>query len=318
MADQIPRPRQHAGVYVSDAISQLPAKIDNGFSKYTDIRPYKQGGKAELKICKDTNLGRRVLLKMLRPDCADDHQELRRLVREARITALLQHPGTAPVYELGQTDQGQFYFSMKHIIGQTLFDIIVKLSRREPDAEQMFTLDRLLTIFMQVADALAYAHARGVIHRDVKPENIIVGQFGEVQLIDWGTAKIWGMPNEGEDDSVLQRGGTPLYMSPEQVLGHHHIDERTDVFSLGIVLYEILAQREPFRGANIRATFDNIINTTPKRPSDVSPHRTIPSRLDEICLKAIEKDPKDRYSAMSALINDVSTFRNETVLRGNA
>ena len=238
-------------VYVADVEGQVPESISNTFQKYTRITPMKEGGKAQLFTCKDTNLGRQVVLKMLRPDLKEDRLELRRLIREAKITAQLSHPATVPMYELGQDDQGRWYFSMKRIVGHTLFDIIVSLAQRDPVAEKQFDLNRLLNVLTQVGDALAYAHACGVIHRDVKPENIIVGQFGEVTLIDWGTAKVWGMPNEVGDDSPEERSGTPLYMSPEQVNGRRMVDERTDVYSLGIVMYEMMAQRERFRGANI-------------------------------------------------------------------
>jgi len=246
-------------VMVADIEGQPPERISNGFAKYCNFHSLNEGGKATLSSCKDTNLGRRVVLKMLRKELRGDQVELRRLIREARITAQLAHPATVPMYELGQTDQGDWFFAMKKIDGWTLFEIIVGLAQRNEQIEQNFDLNRLLSIFTQVGDALVYAHARGVIHRDVKPENIIVGMFGEVTLIDWGAAKVWGMPNDGDESTAGDRGGTPLYMSPEQVTGNRMVDERTDVYSLGVVLYEILCQREPFRGAKIADTFDNIV-----------------------------------------------------------
>lgn len=202
-------------VSVSDVDGEPPSDISNSFQKYTHFQSLKEGGKARLVSCKDTNLGRRIVLKMLRPELSNDKIELRRLLREARITAQLQHPATAPLYELGQTDRGEWFFAMKKIDGSTLFDIIVSLAKREPAAEATFDLNRLLSILTQVGDALTYAHIRGVIHRDIKPENIIVGMFGEVTLIDWGAAKVWGMCNDGDETTKGERGGTPLYMSPE-------------------------------------------------------------------------------------------------------
>ena len=226
-------------------------------------------------------------------------------------------PCTVPIYELGIDDRDRFFFAMKQVAGRSLFKVIVGLARRVPEDEAEFTLDRLLLVFVQVGEALCYSHAMGVIHRDIKPENVLVGQFGEVTLLDWGSAKVWGMPNEGDDDSVRDRGGTPLYMSPEQVLGHRHLDERTDIFSMGIVLYEMLAQREPFRGANVRATFDNIVNEEPKKISEVSPHRNVPEQLEEICFRAMQKEPRNRYSSMSAMVDDVRKFRSDAMLRGS-
>ena len=304
-------------IYVSATNASAPELVKNDFAKYVGFKSYATGGKAELRSCRDTNLGRQVVIKSLREEYKDDRRELQRLVREARISAQLQHPVTVPVYEMGTDDQGRFYFAMKQVAGRSLFNIIVGLARRVAADEAQFPLDRRLEIFVQVGEALCYAHAMGVIHRDVKPENVLVGQFGEVTLIDWGSAKVWGMPNEGDDDKFRDRGGTPLYMSPEQVLGHRHLDERTDIFSMGIVLYEMLAQREPFRGHNIRATFDNIVNEDPKRIKDVSPHLDVPTQLEEICFRAMQKEPRNRYGSMSQMINEIRAFRTEAMQRGS-
>ena len=302
-------------VFVSDIEVEPPKRISNTFKKYAHFRELSTGGKARLVSCKDTNLGRRVVLQMLRDEFFEDDVELRRLIREARITAQLQHPATVPMYELGQDDNGNWFFAMKKIEGKTLFEIIVGLARRETQYESTYDLNHLLGILTNVGDALAYAHTRGVIHRDIKPENIIVGMFGEVTLIDWGAAKVWGMPNDGGEGTKGQRGGTPLYMSPEQVTGHRMVDERTDIFSLGIVMYEMMAQREPFRGADIGKTFDNIVNKAPTPPREAAPHRVIPQKLEEICLKALEKDPNDRYQSMTAMMSAVNKFRNDSLLR---
>lgn len=301
-------------VFVADVEGEPPPKISNSFKKYTHFRALGTGGKASLVSCKDTNLGRRVVLKMLRPELAEDQVELRRLLREARITAQLQHPATVPLYELGQNDEGDWFFAMKKIEGHTLFEIIVGLARREARTEREFDLNRLLGILTQVGDALSYAHVRGVIHRDVKPENIIVGMFGEVTIIDWGAAKVWGMPNDGDEDTMGQRGGTPLYMSPEQVLGNRLVDERTDIFSLGVVMYEILCQREPFRGRDVSQTFRNIVEKAPLPPREAAPHRYIPEALERICLKAMSKDPNDRYSSMRAMMEAVNQFRSDSLM----
>ena len=197
-------------VMVADIEGQPPNRISNEFGKYCDFRSLTQGGKATLSSCKDTNLGRRVVLKMLRKELRDNPVELRRLIREARITAQLAHPATVPMYELGQNDEGDWYFAMKKIEGWTLFEIIVGLAQRKKEIEEEFDLNRLLNIFTQVGEAMIYAHARGVIHRDIKPENIIVGMFGEVTLIDGGAAKVWGMPSDGDETTAGDRGGTSL------------------------------------------------------------------------------------------------------------
>ncbi len=180
--------------------------------------------------------------------------------------------------------------------------------------------------------ALSYAHARGVIHRDLKPENIWVGNFGEVILLDWGVAKVWGHAddNESMSHSVLrtsawarrgqlqtltgggQRPGTPLYMSPEQVNGSRGIDERSDIFSVGVCLYEILAIREPFRGQTIDETFDNIRHLDVDPPSRASPERGITPAADAVVMKALQKRPGDRYQSMRELINDIHDLEVES------
>lgn len=303
-------------MFVANVEHQPPEKISNAYAKYADFKELNSGGKAVLIQCRDTNLGRDVVLKKLRPEFRNDAIELRRLLREAKITAQLQHPATVPLYELGQDDDGNWYFAMKKIEGYTLFEAIVSLAQREPEAEKHFTLQRLLAIFTQLGDAVQFAHLRGIIHRDIKPENVIIGMFGEVNLIDWGTAKIWGMPYDDGDEENNQRDGTPLYMSPEQVLGNRNVDERSDIFSMGIVLYEMLAQREPFRGREVRETFDNIVHEPPMLPSEAAPHRNIPTRLEKICLKAMEKLPADRYQSMRLMLTDIESFLSDAINKG--
>ena len=304
-------------IFAADVSGEPPEDFSNDFRKYHQFQALGSGGKADLVVCKDTNLGRPVVLKKLRKDVANYEKELSRLLREARITAQLQHPATVPLYEIGKDDEGNWYFAMKKIEGQTLFEIIVGLYNREPKIERHFNLTRLLNIFRQVCDALSYAHSRGVIHRDIKPENIIIGMFGEVTLIDWGVAKVWGMPNEGDEQKGVDRGGTPLYMSPEQILGHKPVDERTDVFSMGIVLYEMMTQREPFRGPTIQDTFNNIINNAPLEPRQAATHRFIPVTIESICLKAMEKDPANRFQSMDEMAEEINKFQNEALMRGS-
>lgn len=322
MADQ--PPDQYPMIHLTGTDADLPSWFTNDFRKYKSLRAMAGGGNGQLFACYDSNLGRRVCIKRLPPESANNKRERRRLLREARVTAQMSHPNTVPVYELGKDDTGAIYFAMKKIEGRDLFRILSLVAQKDPDAVREFTLDRLLGILVQAANALAYAHAHGVIHRDMKPENIMVGLFGEVMLMDWGVAKVWGLPDEGADEdepqdtgdnleerltSPGQRPGTPLYMSPEQVNGSKNIDERTDIFSVGVVLYEILALREPFRGRTIDETFQNILYAPAEPPSKVAQGRRVPKRLDEICLKAIEKKPVDRYQSMQAMINAVRDFR---------
>jgi serine/threonine-protein kinase len=265
--------------------------------------------------------GRTIAVKSLLPAARFDRRERRRLLREARVTAQLQHPNTVPVYDIGNDAKEGIYFSMKRISGENLFEVLKRIARGDQAAIDAFPLSRRLDIVISACQALAYAHARGVIHRDVKPENIWIGNFGEVVLLDWGVAKVWGHADDesairqsvlkADDDSSGelqnltgggQRPGTPLYMSPEQVSGNRGIDERSDIFGAGVCLYEVLAIREPFRGRTIDETFENIRTRTPPPPSERSPDHGIPVEADEIVMRAINKSPAARFQTMREMI----------------
>ena len=220
-----------------EPIPDLPHPIPVGLARYTSFREIAQGGTGILRACLDTVIGRTVVVKSLREEIKFDRRERRRLLREARVTAQLQHPNTVPVYDIGDDDQAGVYFAMKRISGENLFEVLKRIAQGDQATIDAFPIERRLEIVADACQALAYAHARGVIHRDVKPENIWVGNFGEVILLDWGVAKVWGHADDNEpirqsvlksrhpDDDVQmrtltgggQRPGTPLYMSPEQI-----------------------------------------------------------------------------------------------------
>ncbi len=320
-----PQKDPYPGIYLATTDAGLPKWFTNDYEKYSNFQKMADGGNGVLFSCKDGNLGRTVAIKKLSPDARVDAVQRRRLLREARITAQLAHPNTVPVYEIGKDDDGNLYFAMKKIEGENLFNILCRIAQGDEPTRQRYSLDRLLEVLVQASDALAYAHTSGVIHRDVKPENILVGFFGEVFLMDWGVAKVWGMPNEvGVDDMIKssleerltnagRRPGTPLYMSPEQVRDIP-VDERTDIFSLGVVLYELLALQEPFKGETIQQTFDNILHYTPPPPSQISRHLKVPKRLDAVCARAMEKKPGDRYQSVTEMTRDIRQFREEAML----
>ena len=309
----------YQSIYLFYTDVDLPPAFSNDYSKYQRFRKLGSGGKGDLQTCFDESLGRTVVYKSLRSDLADNVRERRRFLREARIAAQLQHPNTVPIYEIGRDPEGTLYYTMKRVVGRNLFEILVALYRQEPDTLTLFPLDRRLDILVQACHALAYAHTHGVIHRDIKPENILVGQFGEVMLLDWGIAKIWGMPNEDRDAEVAmsdaeltapgERPGTPLYMSPEQVLGNRYVDERTDVYSVGVVLYEMLTFSLPFQGRDVRASFEKIASAPLEPPRQRAPQRTIPAALETICLKALARHPQDRYQSIRSLVDAILQYR---------
>ncbi|NDH94164.1 MAG: serine/threonine protein kinase, partial [Planctomycetia bacterium] len=197
-------------------------------------------------------------------------------------------------------------------------EILKRVAQAVPGSVSEFPLRRRVEIVATAGLALMYAHARGVIHRDIKPENIWVGNFGEVILLDWGVAKVWGQPDDAPAHPLVasqqhkqvqaltmagERPGTPLYMSPEQVnVNRATVDERSDIFSFGVVLYEVAALREPFRGRVIQETFDNIIHDTPPPPSSMRPEEPIPKSLDAVVMKAISKNPADRYQTVRQML----------------
>jgi serine/threonine protein kinase len=216
----------------------------------------------------DIDLGREVALKTLRAEHAGNLSLTRRLVEEAQIGGQLQHPGILPIYELGLDSAKRPFFAMKLVRGRTLAELLKE--RRNPQEDQ----PRFLGIFEQLCHAMAYAHARGVIHRDLKPANIMVGRFGEVQIVDWGLAKVLPRTSSGDDTwdlaprdsespltdpnamaALSEAGsvlGTPAYMPPEQASGDiEHLDERSDVFGLGAILCEILTGKPPYEGARL-------------------------------------------------------------------
>ncbi|MCM2370907.1 serine/threonine-protein kinase [Aporhodopirellula aestuarii] len=312
-------------IILSGTDPDLPKDVPPGLKRYTGKREMARGGTAVLQSAFDPVTGRTVAIKKLLPETRFDRRERRRLLREARVTAQLQHPNTVPVYDIGEDDVEGVYFVMKRISGENLFEILKRIARGDEQAIEAYPIPRRIEIVMAACQALAYAHARGVIHRDVKPENIWVGNFGEVILLDWGVAKVWGHADDNEpiQQSTLalgpeidtpqlqtltgggQRPGTPLYMSPEQIVGNRTIDERSDVFSTGVVLYEVMAIREPFRGKTIDETFENIRHREVEPPSERSPQYNIPKAIDAIVERALQKRPEKRYQMMRDLIADL-------------
>ncbi len=315
---------QYPQILVTGTDSELPSSFKNDYRRYSDFSTLSGGGNGVLRSCFDRALNRWVAIKTLLPKNAKDPIERKRLIREARVTAQLQHPNTVPVYEIGSNLYGELYFTMKRIDGKNLFEIIRDRSAPKETSEgNTLSLDRILGTLVQASNALHYAHTHGVIHRDVKPENILVGSYGEVYLMDWGVAFVKGMDHDPDqddlDDEILferltmtgKRPGTPLYMSPEQVSGDS-VDERTDVFSMGVVLYEALTTSEPFRGANVQETFHNIRNLDPGPPS-ARTNKRVPAELDRICERALAKDPAERYQTATDFVADIRRFRDRAL-----
>ncbi len=289
-------------------------------NRYVDLQPFKQGGFGEVLKATDSELHREVALKRLKNDHASEKLIQRRFMLEAEITARLEHPGVVPVYGLFQDESGRICYTMRLIEGETLNDAINAFHRHDADP---VALRRLLQSFIQVCQTLAYAHSRGVIHRDLKPQNIMLGKFNETMVVDWGLAKTVGRTDEdlsanleqtlhpmsgNSGESIMGSAlGTPSYMSPEQAAGRWDvIDQSSDVYNLGAVLYTILTGKPPVSGDNWPEIQQKIQRGDFPDPRNVQP--AVPRSLEAVCLKAMALNPEDRYSTAKALAHDVECW----------
>ena len=312
-------------LFIEETDHELPEHVRTRDMRYTDFKTIGRGGVCLIQTCKDNYLGRIVCHKSLRKEFVSNKEEKRRFLREARVTSMLQHPNTIPVYDISRDSRGHYFFTMKLLPGYNLHEIIQKIKEGDQEIQEEFKLNRLLGVFIQVANALDFAHEHGVIHRDIKPMNIAVGPYGEVHLIDWGLAKVW--PKEGNlkesetnfkelgsnlDFSLTHAGqlkASPLYMAPEQLHNKPTANTLSDIYSMGAILYEMLTLEPMIKGATLHELMENIKQGNFQTPSEKEPGRNIPKRLEEICLKSVEVDPQKRYQKVSDLINDIRDFR---------
>lgn len=287
-------------LYLEDTDVTLPEKL-NPSTRYMHFKTIARGGKAIIQSCRDRFLGRIICYKQLKPEFRDNEVEQLRFLREARISALLQHPATIPTYDIGRDNRGDMYFTMKLVHGYTLREVL--------DYRERYDLGQMLNIIVQVAQALAYAHTHGVVHRDIKPENILVGPYGEVLLMDWGLAKVWArdatepeakdetkrISDASIDTSLTGLGGlegTVTYMSPEQLQTDPTIDGRSDIFSLGVVLYEVVTGSTPALAETVREMQDKVLYEQPSPPSSYG--GPVPPRLEDLIMRCLAKSPQHR------------------------
>jgi WD40 repeat protein/tRNA A-37 threonylcarbamoyl transferase component Bud32 len=286
--------------------------------RYTLVQLHATGGIGVIWLAFDSDLGRTVALKELRPETVRDLRASHRFLTEAKVTGQLEHPGIVPVYELGRRtlDQKPFY-TMRFVKGRTLTEAI-RAYHQKREARRAGTVERneLLTNFIALCKTLAYAHSRGVIHRDLKGQNVLLGDFGEVIVLDWGLAKVVerikgadAAPVVVDDDGVFmtvpgQAIGTPAFMSPEQAAGRLDlIDHRADIYGLGAILYEILTGRPPFVGRDVQEVLRKVRHEQPVPPRQLCPE--VPAPLQAVCLRALAKDLTQRYASAGDLAQDV-------------
>ena len=306
---------------LSETDRTLDLHWKSGSLKYSEFKLMTEGGTAKLYTCFDENLRRRVVYKTLHDHLKNSEIETHRFLREARVTANIAHPGTIPVYELGRDRGGSLFFTMKHINGQDLRNIILALNDGDERTTQTFPLPVLIDILIQVCQTVAHAHQRGVIHRDLKPANILTGEFGETYVIDWGLAKVWGEPELAtfpafdyqEDYSLTpvgRRYGTPLYTAPELMRGDSFVDGRVDVFCLGNVLFEILTYQQLLRGETVSQIREALLNQQLPTPRQVAPEQNIPTQLEDICFQALQKESVDRFDSVRSFLNALLDYRS--------
>jgi len=325
----------HTSLKKERTVKILSQKVSG---KYKFEQTIASGGMKTIRLARDCDIGRKVAVAEILPDLNSDSAKINRFIQEARITANLEHPNIVPVHELGRNSDETPYFVMKMLSGETLSSVVSELKKKNQEYINKYNLHLRLRIFAKVCNAVAFAHSKNIIHLDIKPENIQVGDFGEVLLLDWGLAKIPDEENqlnknlknkkikhkkvreEELSNSILDVTldgvikGTPGYMAPEQVYGKNkEKDNRTDIYALGAVLYFLLTYKRPVEGDTTGALMISTLNDEIKPPSERVPENQIPKSLDAVAMKALAFYKEDRYQKVEELIADIDAF-----LRGYA
>lgn len=306
-----------------DTVESDPVPHDNMFAlRYITSDLLGEGGMGEVRLARDARIGREVAMKVVRAGQGSRSDMRSRFLREARVQGQLEHPAIVPVYDLGARPDGAAFFTMKRVRGSTLEEILDNLRVNAPSVENEFSRRKLLAAFGSVCLAIDFAHARGVVHRDLKPGNIMLGGFGEVYVLDWGLAKInndanplSGKESEAVDAPASIRGqteagavmGTPGYMAPEQLLTVD-IDARADVYALGAILFEIIVGRPLHNKPKLAQVLESTLTGPETRASIVASKGDIPPELEAIWTKAVALKKEDRFASARELNDEIERF----------
>ena len=284
------------------------------------------GSEGHVYVVADRALRRKVAMKVLRKEKAGSARRQARFVAEARHTSNLEHPSIPAIYDIGLNDGGAPYFTMRLVRGRTLRDILSGLRADTAEVVTEWTTHRLVQVLLQITHAVAFAHSKGLLHRDLKPANIAVGEHGDVQVLDWGLAKRVGADDESREGDDLdvdvtftteqtQLGalvGTPLYMAPEQAACLQVLDERSDVFALGALLYEILCLHAPHKGTTVREVVAAARHCEIESPALRNPTRRTSPVLVETAMRALSKLPADRQQSAADFARELQGFLEGT------
>jgi tetratricopeptide (TPR) repeat protein len=314
-------PRHDRG---TEATAAAPPGLRPAGERFRVLRFHRRGGLGAVYVARDAELGREVALKEIRPDMAGVGGLRARFVLEAEITGGLEHPGIVPVYSLGAYDDGRPFYAMRFVEGDSLDEAIKAYHASGPRAHPTAVeFRRLLGRFVDVCEAIAFAHSKGVLHRDLKPHNVMLGRYGETLLIDWGLAKATGRreppgpgdapeatlapPSGGSHEPTAGVIGSPAYMSPEQAAARHDaLGPATDVYGLGAILYGLLTGVPPVTGRTTEDVLDRARRGEIVPPQERNPRA--PAPLEAVCLKALARSPADRYPSARALADDVERW----------
>lgn len=267
-----------------------------------------RGGGGRVVLATDRDLRRSVALKVLAARHVDTPQRVQAFLEEAIITAGLEHPNIVPVYDLGWSPEFGFFYTMKRLTGRPLVDILDGLRAGDAELEQSFGLSRALSAFVELCRAVAYSHRRGVLHSDLKPDNVIVGEYGEIVVVDWGMAQLLGPDGDSQVRAQI-RGGTPAYMSPEQFTDPgSSLSVGVDIWALGVILYELLTLSVPFVGADTDEIGMRVMIEPLAPPSMRAPGREIPPGIEQICMRALERNTERRYADVPEFLGDVEAW----------